>query len=198
MFQAFPAGCTDLLENPPQSRMWKQREASRDDPSHHLYVHGCKCHVHGGTCWPCGVHVKEFKIPSDQKISHLTPRSTSVSHVRSSDCLNFSAHLRLAISMFPLFVVLIFFNLVGTIHGIVSSQPIAQFGDSVALGIECRQTNAYAFYGIPYALPPLKGLRFSSSRPAKYTGFLNATEQAPSCLQFGLTNIVPGPQSEDW
>jgi carboxylesterase type B len=67
-------------------------------------------------------------------------------------------------------------------------------------GTRCNTSNAFAFLGIPYALPPMGHRRLAAPEPynKKYGGVLNATAQPPRCPQFGLYFIEDGKQSEDW
>ena len=71
-------------------------------------------------------------------------------------------------------------------------------GGTTILGVKCEHSASDAFLGIPYATPPIGELRYAPPQANKLSGIIHATKQAPSCLQFGGTNIVPGPQSENW
>jgi carboxylesterase type B len=84
------------------------------------------------------------------------------------------------------------------IHCITTMGPEAQVGGVAVHGIRCDHANNNAFLGIPYALPPVGDLRFSSPRPYIYAAAIDATKHPPNCLQFGVANIVHGAQSEDW
>ncbi|KAK4696199.1 hypothetical protein P7C71_g1679, partial [Lecanoromycetidae sp. Uapishka_2] len=67
-------------------------------------------------------------------------------------------------------------------------------------GSLCAHTNASGFQSIPYAQPPVGDLRFEPPQPynASFSnGLLNATQPAPSCIQFGNQFIENGAQSED-
>ncbi|GAB0088428.1 Carboxylic ester hydrolase [Sergentomyia squamirostris] len=49
-----------------------------------------------------------------------------------------------------------------------------------------------AFYGIPYAKPPIGNLRFSNPQPAKkWSGILDGTVEKPMCIQKNV--LVPNP-----
>jgi carboxylesterase type B len=67
-------------------------------------------------------------------------------------------------------------------------------------GGTCDTSDANAFLGVPYALPPVGNLRLAAPElyNKKYDGVLKATAQPPSCPQFGLAYVEEGKQSEDW
>lgn len=49
---------------------------------------------------------------------------------------------------------------------------------------------AQAFYGLPFAQPPVYDLAFKSPvEPAKWSGVRDATRQGPACLQFAPTGV---------
>lgn len=63
-----------------------------------------------------------------------------------------------------------------------------------------------AFYGIPFASPPIASLRFARPEPpAKWKGIFKAKHQPPACLQYKASSIDlpwnnkqnPVPESED-
>lgn len=67
-------------------------------------------------------------------------------------------------------------------------------------GGKCDTSDANAFLGVPYALPPVGDLRLAAPKPynKKFDGVLDTTAQPPSCPQFGLAYVEDGKQSEDW
>jgi hypothetical protein len=63
-----------------------------------------------------------------------------------------------------------------------------------------------AFYGVPYAVPPIGSMRFSRPEPPlKWKGVLKAKSQPPACMQHNSDSIElpwvsksdPVPESED-
>lgn len=101
--------------------------------------------------------------------------------------------------MHALFFVLSIAGLLDTIH-CTSFTPgnVVNLGHSFARSVKCELTANRVFFGIPYALPPLDDLRFAPPLPGNFTGLISTPEPRSGCLQFGLANILPGTQSEDW
>jgi carboxylesterase type B len=66
-------------------------------------------------------------------------------------------------------------------------------------GAQCTSSQANYFFGIPYGKDPA---RFAAPQifDSKYgeNGTLDATQPAPSCMQFGSVFVENGTQSEDW
>ncbi|XP_023236336.1 acetylcholinesterase-like [Centruroides sculpturatus] len=61
--------------------------------------------------------------------------------------------------------------------------------------INVLNNDIYAFFGVPYALPPIGELRFQNPRPfSAWNGILNATTMSPICIQdpnFPIFEWVP-------
>jgi len=66
-------------------------------------------------------------------------------------------------------------------------------------GAQCPYSQANYFFGIPYGKAPG---RFAPPQlfDSKYgnDGTLDATQLAPSCIQFGSVFVENGTQTEDW
>ncbi|MFI1760804.1 carboxylesterase/lipase family protein [Streptomyces sp. NPDC020800] len=78
-----------------------------------------------------------------------------------------------------------------------ASRPVVLTGQGRLAG----QVNGRAeeFLGVPYAAPPVGGLRFRPpQQPARWSGTRDATRQAPACLQFSPLGLLdPDNVSED-
>jgi carboxylesterase type B len=85
---------------------------------------------------------------------------------------------------------------------IASSGPSVTIGAGMLRGGICNTTsNAAYFKSIPYAQPPISGLRFAPPEPLTqkyFDGIRQATAAAPACIQFGDEFVETGPTSEDW
>ncbi|KAG7469780.1 hypothetical protein MATL_G00132440 [Megalops atlanticus] len=58
-------------------------------------------------------------------------------------------------------------------------------GESRITSVGSDRKRVGYFLGVPYARPPIGGLRFSPPQPAEWSGMWNATFPRPSCLQPG-------------
>jgi len=68
-------------------------------------------------------------------------------------------------------------------------------------GGRCASAPVNYFLSIPYAVPPIGDLRFTSPQPYNQTfaGVRDATTPAPSCPQLGIFFVAyHAGQSEDW
>ena len=68
-------------------------------------------------------------------------------------------------------------------------------------GGTCEGNDVDYFLAIPYAQPPVGGLRFAAPEPYNKTyvgGVLNAVSPAPNCPQLDTSFIESGAASEDW
>jgi len=64
-----------------------------------------------------------------------------------------------------------------------SRDPVVRTADGALRGIQAG--SAEAFLGVPFAAPPVKGLRFAPPAPvAAWRGVRDARRQAPACQQF--------------
>lgn len=65
----------------------------------------------------------------------------------------------------------------------------------------CPGSTASFYLNVPYAIPPVGDLRFTSPQAysGKYpTGTYDASTPGAACIQFGTTFVEGGPTSEDW
>ena len=68
-------------------------------------------------------------------------------------------------------------------------------------GGTCPGSTASFYLNVPYAIPPVGDLRFTS--PQAYSGnypsgTYNASTPGAACIQFGTTFVEEGATSEDW
>ncbi|XP_067133920.1 acetylcholinesterase-like [Centruroides vittatus] len=62
--------------------------------------------------------------------------------------------------------------------------------------VNILNNDLYAFFGIPYALPPVEDLRFQNPQPiSAWNGILNATTMSPICMQDPIFPILNGPDN---
>lgn len=86
--------------------------------------------------------------------------------------------------------------------GVVLASPSVKIEAGTLQGGKCGDGKDAVYYkGIPFAEPPIGNLRFEP--PKTYTksysnGILNATTNAPTCIQFGDDMVPSGTKSEDW
>ena len=74
------------------------------------------------------------------------------------------------------------------------SAPIVHIDTGVVRGVS--GPGGYAFRGLPYAAPPIGGLRWQAPQPpAAWQGIRDATQFAPSCPQ--PPGFTAGPRNED-
>jgi para-nitrobenzyl esterase len=74
--------------------------------------------------------------------------------------------------------------------------PVIAISSGAVQGALAGQTREYL--GIPYAKPPIDGLRFAPPQPAEaWDGTRDASAFGPSCPQGTSTVAIPGAQSED-
>ncbi|OAA67799.1 Carboxylesterase, type B [Akanthomyces lecanii RCEF 1005] len=80
-----------------------------------------------------------------------------------------------------------------------AASPSVTVDAGTILGGQCGSGCSVFYKAIPYADPPVRGLRFEASKAyGKYPGGrLNATAPAPACIQFGDTFKALGKTSED-
>ncbi|KAJ5995427.1 hypothetical protein N7481_002404 [Penicillium waksmanii] len=85
--------------------------------------------------------------------------------------------------------------------GTVLASPSVKIEAGTLQGAKCGDGKDAVYYkGIPFAEPPIGNLRFEP--PKTYTksysnGILNATTNAPTCVQFGDDMVPSGKKSED-
>jgi carboxylesterase type B len=83
---------------------------------------------------------------------------------------------------------------------LVRATPSVTIPAGTLQGTTCSN-GASAFLSIPFALPPVGGLRWTSpqayNRTFPASGY-NATTKSAECIQFGTEFTEPGLQSEDW
>lgn len=96
------------------------------------------------------------------------------------------------------FTILTASGFVTCVQGAIPLGTEAQVGGSTVHGVRCEHTASNAFLGNRYGPPPMGDLRFAQPKPNNYSTSIDATKWTPHCLQFGVANIVPGAQSEDW
>lgn len=74
-----------------------------------------------------------------------------------------------------------------------------QIKNGTLQGARCQSSSVNAFYGIPFAQPPIGDLRFAAPQTVNTTfGTRDATKKPPACIQFfGGYSELP-PFSEDW
>ncbi|KAF4636355.1 hypothetical protein G7Y89_g1727 [Cudoniella acicularis] len=80
-----------------------------------------------------------------------------------------------------------------------ASRPMVTVKNGTYAGIHSSAYNQDFFLGIPFAQPPLSGLRFSApaSLNTSFSGVRNATSYPPNCVGYGSDDI-PYAFSEDW
>ncbi|KAF2233465.1 carboxylesterase type b [Viridothelium virens] len=80
-----------------------------------------------------------------------------------------------------------------------ASATIVKTSNGTVQGGRCSSSESDYFLSIPFADPPVGELRYQAPQAfsGSYNGILNGTKQAPSCYQFGTSDILSGPQSED-
>lgn len=83
-----------------------------------------------------------------------------------------------------------------------AASPTVNIGAGTLEGGVCaNNANSVYFKSIPFAEPPVDDLRFAA--PKQYTqayegGSRNATQPAPSCIQFSEEFAEANNTSEDW
>jgi carboxylesterase type B len=91
-------------------------------------------------------------------------------------------------------------SIVSGVFALVGAAPSVTIPAGKVLDITCSN-GASAFLSIPFAIPPIGNLRWTSPQPynRKFpaSGY-NATTQGPLCFQFGKEFTESGPTSEDW
>jgi len=83
---------------------------------------------------------------------------------------------------------------------LVTAAPSVTIPAGTLLGTTCSN-GASAFLSIPFAMPPVGSLRWTSPQAYNQTfpasGY-NATTKGAICIQFGTEFTEPGPTSENW
>ena len=83
---------------------------------------------------------------------------------------------------------------------LASASPTVTIPAGTLHGATCSN-GANAFLSVPFAVPPVGSLRWTSPRAYNQTfpanGY-NATTRGPICIQFGKDFSDPGIESEDW
>lgn len=83
---------------------------------------------------------------------------------------------------------------------LVRAAPSVTIPAGTLQGTTCSN-GASAFLSVPFAVPPVGGLRWTSpqayNRTFPASGY-NATTKSAECIQFGTEFTEPGLQSEDW
>lgn len=82
---------------------------------------------------------------------------------------------------------------------VAQNGPSVKTSNGTLQGAKCPSTAVNSFFNIPYAQPPVGDLRFAPPQPYNQTYTTrDATQAAPSCMQFNQLFAEAGPQSEDW
>ncbi len=83
---------------------------------------------------------------------------------------------------------------------LVRAAPSVTIPAGTLQGTTCSN-GASAFLSVPFAVPPVGGLRWTSPQAYNQTfpasGY-NATTKGTICIQFGAEFTDAGPESEDW
>ncbi|KAK9426757.1 putative Carboxylesterase [Seiridium unicorne] len=91
--------------------------------------------------------------------------------------------------------------LIPSVLALVSSSvaQTVQVTNGTIQGGKCARSDSNYFLSIPYAQPPVGDLRLKAPQTlaSAYDGTLNATAEAPSCLQFNELFAESNTQSED-
>jgi hypothetical protein len=91
-------------------------------------------------------------------------------------------------------------SVIASVFALVGAAPKVTISAGKLLGTTCSN-GASAFLSIPFAIPPIGSLRWTSPQPYNQkfpaSGF-NATTQGPLCFQFGKEFTESGTPSEDW
>lgn len=93
-----------------------------------------------------------------------------------------------------------FLSAITPLVSLVKAAPSVTIPAGKLQGTTCSN-GASAFLSVPFAVPPIGGLRwtlpqaYNQSFPA--SGY-NATTKGAICIQFGAIFTDAGPESEDW
>lgn len=72
-----------------------------------------------------------------------------------------------------------------------SSSPTVTTPLGTVQGVYSNNGTVAAYYGIPYAQPPVGNLRFAYAEPAQaWNGTLQATSDPPLCIQYTGTGVT--------
>jgi len=83
---------------------------------------------------------------------------------------------------------------------LAKAQPYVTLPAGTVHGTTCSN-GASAFLSVPFAIPPVGTLRWTSPQAYNETfpvGGYNATTKGAACIQFGTEFTEGGPISEDW
>jgi carboxylesterase type B len=92
-------------------------------------------------------------------------------------------------------------SVVATSLAIVGAAPTVELPSGTLIGTTCPN-GANAFISVPFAVPPVGELRWTSPQAYNQSfpgGTRNATTPGNICIQFGGNEFSdPGPEAEDW
>ncbi|XP_023236342.1 acetylcholinesterase-like [Centruroides sculpturatus] len=82
-------------------------------------------------------------------------------------------------------LIIIIFEIYIILQSVKTSNNSPICGKFRGTTVKVLNTIVYAFFGIPYAAPPVNELRFRKPQPARYNSTIiyNATKRSPSCMQ---------------
>jgi para-nitrobenzyl esterase len=129
-------------------------------------------------------------VPSPTKEGPMSVTTRSTKHAR-----------RHALAWLVVALAALTIAAVGTTPVVASAEPsgpVVVIDGGAVRGVAV--SGGFAFRGLPYAAPPIGGLRWRAPRPpADWNGVRDATGFAPSCPQSASFNLFfpPGPVDED-